>query len=151
MRRVAFLAAVLALAAAAVLPGARAYEVQTVEVSEGGFNPAVCQMNREYLRFKNVGSTPRRVVWRPPTPGGEPLFDSGWLAPGEVSNAVYMGFPGTFRFEDFENAGNFVIVKTPVYSATWPVECSPDPAKRPPSPPCTGAAHCLRVPGVAMD
>jgi hypothetical protein len=157
MGRVSLPVALFLLAALVLAPGARAYDVQTVEVSEGGFNPAVCQMNREYLRFKNVGSTPRRVIWLPPTPGAdpleppEPLFDSGWLQPGDVSNTVYMGFPGTFRFEDYENPAHYVIVKTPVYSATWPVVCSPDPAQRPPAPPCTGAAHCLRVPGVAAD
>ncbi|WP_322796884.1 hypothetical protein [Tepidiforma sp.] len=142
--------AVLVLAAG-FLPGARAYDVQTIEVSEAGFNPEVCQMNREYLRFKNVGSTPRRVVRYSPTPGGGILFDSGWLEPGEVSREEYMGFPGTFRFEDFENPDHAVIVKTPVFSATWPVICSPDPAKQPPPPICRGQPHCLRVAAVAAD
>lgn len=152
MRRLSGAAGVLALVAVLLAaPGAGAYTVQTVEVSEGGFNPAVCQMNREYLRFRNVGSTPRRVVRYAPTPGGELLFDTGWLAPGDVSREEYMGFPGTFRFEDFENPANYVTVKTPVFSATWAVECAPDPSKRPPAPPCTGAAHCLRVPGLAAD
>lgn len=151
MGRKGLLVAIAVLVVAMVAPGARAYDVQTVEVSEGGFNPPVCQMNREYLRFRNVGSTPRRVVWRSPTPGGELLFDSGWLEPGQLSNEVYMGFPGTFRFEDAEDGERFLIVKTPVYSATWPVVCAPDPARRPPSPPCSGAAHCLRVPGLAVD
>lgn len=145
------IAALAVLAGLLAAPDAGAYTVQTIEVSEGGFNPAVCQMNREYLRFKNVGSTPRRVVRYSPTPGGGLSFDSGWLQPGETSREEYMGFPGTFRFVDYENPAHAVVVKTPVFSATWPVQCEPDPAKRPPAPPCTGAAHCLRIPGLASD
>jgi hypothetical protein len=144
----ALLVVVLALAG---LPGARAYEVMTVEVWEGGFNPTVCQMNREFLRFKNVGNNERRVVRISPTPGGDLLFDSGWLAPGAVSKEDYLGFPGTFRYEDFENPEHFVIVKTPVRSPQWTVVCSPDPERRPPPPLCRGQEHCLRVPSVAMD
>ncbi len=151
-RRVVLPAVLLvALATAWALPGARAYEVRTIEVSEGGFNPSMCQMNREFLRFKNVGTTPRRVVRHSPTPGGGLLFDSGWLAPGEVSREEYMGFPGTFRFEDYENPANYVIVMTPVWTPTWNVTCFPDPARQPPPPPCRGQAHCLRVPAVAQD
>lgn len=142
---------VLALAAAWTFPGVRAYEVRTIEVSEGGFNPRMCQMNREFLRFRNVGTTPRRVVRYSPTPGGDLVFDSGWLAPGEVSREEYMGFPGTFRFEDYENPAHTVVVLTPVWTPTWNVTCFPDPDRRPPPPPCRGQEHCVRIPTLAHD
>lgn len=129
---------------------AQGYTTQTVEVSEGGFNPRTCQMNREYIRFKNVGSTPRRVIL-PSQIGQAPIFDTGYLEPGEVSISFTMQYPGTFEFYDADNSVNYVTVRTPVFSPTWEVICSPDPSKTPPPPVCRGNPHCLRMPLVALD
>ena len=129
---------------------AQGYTTQTVEVSEGGFNPRTCQMNREYIRFKNVGSTPRRVIL-PSQIGQPPIFDTGYLEPGEVSISFTMQYPGTFEFYDADNSVNYVTVRTPVFSPTWQVICTPDPSKTPPPPVCRGNPHCLRMPLVALD
>ncbi|HMO55531.1 MAG TPA: hypothetical protein PJ994_13575 [Tepidiformaceae bacterium] len=129
---------------------AQGYTTQTVEVSEGGFNPDVCQMNREFIQFKNVGTTPRRVIL-PSLIGQPPIFDTGYLEPGQTSISFAMQFPGTFRFYDADNLSNWVSVRTPVFTPTWDVICTPDPSKTPPPPPCLGVPHCIRVPNVALD
>ncbi len=145
------LGAVAALAVLLPFPAAGAYSVQTVEISEGGFNPPSCQMNREYIRFKNTGSTPRRVTRPAATEGDPPLWDSGVLAPGETSNQVIIPYGGATRFVDPEFPDHFLIVRTPVMSKTWDVICSPDPSLQPPPPPCRLNAHCLRLPAIAVD
>lgn len=149
---VAALVAVVAmvLAQAPSRTGAQGYTTQTVEVSEGGFNPKTCQMNREYIRFKNVGGTPRRVIL-PSQIGQPPIFDTGYLEPGETSISFTMQYPGTFRFYDADNEANFVTVRTPVFTPTWTVICTPDPAYTPPPPICRGNPYCLRMPIVALD
>ncbi len=130
--------------------GAQGYTTQTIEVSEGGFNPTTCQMNREYIRFKNVGNTPRRVIL-PSQIGQPPIFDTGYLEPGETSISFTMQYPGQFYFYDADNQSNFVSVRTPVFTPTWQVICTPDPAHAPPPPICRGNPHCLRMPVVAHD
>lgn len=145
--------ALLGLAAIPLLAGSssRAYDVQTVEVSEAGFNPSVCRMNREYVRFKNVGSTPRRVVRPGIIPGDPPLLDTGVIQPGEVSTEFIIPHGGTTVFYDADDATHFVTVVTPVFVEYWEPICAPDPNWTPPQPPCRKNAHCLRLPAVALD
>jgi hypothetical protein len=131
--------------------GSRAYTVQTVEVSEGGFNPAVCRMNREYVRFKNVGSTPRRVIRPGVVAGDAPLIDTGYLKPGEVSNEILIPHGGTTEFYDADNLAHSMTVVTPVFVEYWDPICTPDPNYQPPQPPCRNNPYCVRAPLTAKD
>ena len=147
---------VLALLALAAVPlvsdrPSRAYEVQTVEVSEAGFNPGVCRMNREYVQFKNVGSTPRRVIRPGIIAGDPPLFDTGVIQPGETSNAFIIPYGGSTVFYDAEDSSHFVTVVTPVFVQYWEPICTPDPNYQPPQPPCRTNPYCLRLPLVGTD
>ncbi len=135
-----------------VLPGpsTHAYEVHTVEVSSAGFNPSICRMNRAYVRFKNVGSEPRRVIL--PGLGGDPPFwDSGPLQPGQTSNEYKLEYGGSTVFRDAANETHSVTVITPVHVETWDPDCTPDPSLQPPVPLCRDSAHCLRLPAVSAD
>ncbi len=129
----------------------RAYTVQTVEVSEGGFNPTICRMNREYVRFKNVGSSPRRVIRPGVVAGEEPLIDTGYLKPGEVSNEILIPHGGNTRFFDADNLSHSMTVITPVFVEFWDPACTPDPNYQPPQPPCRNSPYCVRAPGTARD
>lgn len=140
--------------AASALPlhtTAQGYPTQTIEVSEGGFNPSVCQMNRDNIEFKNVGVTPIRVILPHPIPGQDPLFDTGYLEPGETSNRYSIQTPGQLRFYNADNMSQFVTARTPVLVEQWEVICTPDPAFSPPPPLCRANPYCLRVPIVALD
>lgn len=155
LKRILAMAALAAVVGMVVGPApirttAQGYTTQVVEVSEGGFNPPTCQMNREYIAFKNVGSTPRRVIL-PSQIGQPPIFDTGYLEPGETSISFTMQYPGTFEFYDADNSVNYVTVRTPVFVQTWEVICTPDPSKTPPPPVCRGNPYCLRMPIVALD
>ena len=131
--------------------GTHAYTVQTVEVSEGGFNPAVCRMNREYVRFKNVGSTPRRVIRPGVVVGDPPLIDTGYLKPGEVSTEILIPHGGTTEFFDADNLAHSMTVVTPVFVEYWDPICTPDPNYQPPQPPCRDNPYCVRAPLTAKD
>lgn len=128
-----------------------AYTVQTVEVSEGGFNPSICRMNREYVRFKNVGSTPRRVIRPGVVAGDPPLIDTGYLKPGEVSNEILIPHGGTTEFYDADNLAHSMTVVTPVFVEYWDPICTPDPNYQPPQPPCRNNPYCVRAPLTAKD
>ncbi len=129
----------------------RAITVQTVQVSESGFNPSVCKMNRDFVRFENVGTTPRRVIRPGIIPGQEPLFDTGVLEPGEVSNAFAIPYGGTTVFFDAEDMSRSVTVVTPVFVEQWEVVCTPDPEVVAPEPACPAEMFCLRLPALARD
>jgi hypothetical protein len=144
-----FLAA--ALAPAALETGTRAYTVQTVEVSEAGFNPGICRMNREYVRFRNVGNVPIRVVRPGVVSGDEPLIDTGVLAPGAYSNEILIPHGGSTVFYDFDRPQHSMTVVTPVFVTYWDPICTPDPNYQPPQPPCRSNPHCLRVAAVSFD
>lgn len=145
-----FLAAAVALPwHAALMQGG--YTTQTVEVSEGGFNPTVCRMNREYVQFKNVGSTPIRVIRPGIVADPTPLIDTGVLEPGETSNEILIPHGGTTVFYDADNLDHSMTVITPVFVEYWDPDCTADPGFQPPQPPCRGNAHCLRIPLLAMD
>lgn len=146
--------AVVALLASLVfseLRPAHAYTVQTVEVSETGFNPAVCRMNREYVRFKNVGSTPRRVIRPGVVAGDPPLIDTGYLKPGEFSNEILIPHGGTTEFFDADDLAHSMTVVTPVFVEYWDPICTPDPNYTPPQPPCRKNPYCVRAPVTARD
>src|SRR5512141_3192567 len=71
--------------------GASRFKVFTVEVSEIGFNPPVCQISRDnYIQFKNVGKGAIRVIRH--GSGDALTFDSGLLSPGQVSNQDFFPF-----------------------------------------------------------
>lgn len=148
-------AAVLLVFVAGPLRGAvspsRAYTVQTIEVSEDGFNPPECRMNREYVRFRNVGATPRRVIRPGVVPADPPLIDTGVLKPGEFSNEILIPYGGTTKFYDAADLAHSVTVVTPVFVESWEPICTPDPNYQPPQPPCRSNPFCVRMPGVAAD
>lgn len=147
------LAALLVLAALAMRAGsvAHGYTVQTVEVSEGGFNPTVCRMNREYVRFKNVGSTPRRVIRPGVVASDPPLIDTGYIKPGAVSTEIIIPHGGTTEFFDADNLTHSMTVVTPVFVQYWDPICTPDPNYTPPQPPCRKNPYCVRAPVMAKD
>lgn len=147
----AALLAILLVPAALDRTASHAYTVQTVEVSEAGFNPSVCRMNREYVRFKNVGSKPIRVIRPGVVIGDPPLHDTGYIKPGQYSTEFIIPHGGTTEFFDADNAAHGVTVVTPVWVTYWEPICTPDPNYQPPQPPCRQSPHCLRVPGVALD
>lgn len=157
MPKVPRFALAFALVAAALAPlslagpGSRAYTVETVEVSEGGFNPGICRMNREYVRFQNVGNGPIRVVRHGVIPGDPPLIDTGVLEPGEYSNEILIPHGGSTVFYDFDRPDHSMTVITPVFVTSWQVICTPDPDFRPPVPPCRSNPYCLRVASVSRD
>jgi len=129
----------------------RAYTVQTVEVSELGFNPAVCRMNREYVRFHNAGATPIRVIRPGVVASDPPLIDTGVLQPGEYSTEIIIPHGGTTVFYDFDRPQHSVTVVTPVWVEHWEPSCTPDPNYTPPQPPCRTNPYCLRLPVLAAD
>jgi hypothetical protein len=127
------------------------YTVQTVEVSEAGFNPAVCRMNREYVRFKNVGSTPRRVIRPGVVAADPPLIDTGYIKPGEYSNEILIPHGGTTEFYDADDLAHSMTVVTPVFVEYWDPICTADPNYTPPQPPCRKNPYCVRAPVMARD
>ncbi|GMV86272.1 MAG: hypothetical protein AMXMBFR80_21270 [Dehalococcoidia bacterium] len=153
LRRLLPLLGALALLAPALLPrdATRAYEVQTIEVSEAGFNPPVCRMNREFVRFKNVGNEPRRVIIPSLFPGDLPFFDTGVLQPGETSNEYKSENGGSTVFVDAFDPTLTGTVITPVFVPKWDVQCTPDPNLQPPVPLCRKSDHCLRLPAISAD
>ncbi len=132
-------------------------ETFTVEVSEAGFNPGTCRVSRGVTMFwKNVGSTPRRVIWADPH-GGAPLFDSGEIAPGAVSARGFSGFefPSRWVFTDAFDPSLRGFVITPTFSNGQPADCTPSPRTVPPpgqSPTdCSIAIACVHAGGLAAD
>lgn len=153
LRRLLPLLGALALLAPALLPrdATRAYEVQTIEVSEAGFNPPICRMNREFVRFKNVGNEPRRVIIPSLFPEDLPFFDTGVLQPGETSNEYKSENGGSTVFVDAFDPSLTGTVITPVFVPKWDVQCTPDPNLQPPVPICRKSDHCLRLPAISAD
>lgn len=152
-RFIRFLPALLASLALAIPWSAagQGYTTQTVEVSEAGFNPDVCRMNREYVQFKNVGSTPIRVIRPGIVADPTPLIDTGYLEPGETSRKILIPHGGTTPFYNADNLAHSMSVITPVFVEYWDPDCTPDPGFQPPQPPCRDKPHCLRLPVVATD
>ena len=129
----------------------RAYVVETVEVSAAiGFNPTVCRMNREYVRFHNVGATTVRVG-RPGVITGDPPFDVQVIPPGGYSIEFAIPYGGNTKFIDIDNPSHSVNILTPTFVTYWDPVCTPDPNYQPPQPPCRTNAHCVRLPVVATD
>jgi hypothetical protein len=130
----------------------RAYTVQTVEISELGFNPSICRMNREYVRFKNVSDSVMRVG-RPSVFAGEPPFDVQEIQPGGFSIEYLIAYGGSTVFMDVDNPEHKMTVITPVFVQTWEPICTPTvPVTPPPSSSnCSTQTHCLRLPLLATD
>lgn len=152
-RRLFPLLGLIALLAPGLAPhdASRAYEVQTIEVSEAGFNPPVCRMNREFVRFKNVGNEPRRIIIPSLFPEDLPFFDTGVLQPGETSNEYKSENGGSTVFVDAFDPSLTGTVITPVFVLKWDVQCTPDPNLQPPVPLCRKSDHCLRLPAISAD
>lgn len=154
--RAAGLAVVVAMIGAAVLlhaDGARAsrFKVFTVEVSEAGFNPPVCQISRDnYVQFKNMGRGPIRVIRH--GSGDALTFDSGPLKPGGLSTQDFFPHGGTATFHDAARPDHFLSVLLPVWSPEWDEFCDPKPELRPaPRFDCTASANCAVLPALARD
>lgn len=160
MKPRAFLPVVSLLAvfasAFAVYGGANASrgKLFTVEVSESGFNPQVCRISRDNLvQFKNVGATTRRVILPGTGADAQPLFDSGDLAPGQVSNQQLFPHGGTVKFFDKYRPEFSVTVVLPVFTAEWDDICTPLAVNLPPPIPvsCLVKANCAVLPMLARD
>jgi len=140
-----------ALASGALAPrDAIALETWVVEFSEDGFNPGICKMNREFIRFKNVDDVPRRVIIPANVQGWDPLWDSGLVQPGELSNTFTINYGGSTQFVD-PDSGKTMTALTPVFVALWDPECEVDPAFQPTPPLCRESLNCLRLQQVARD
>ena len=97
-----------------------------VNVSVQGFDPPTCSISRrDTVAWKNVGTTPIRVIWPDPN-GGVPLYDSGTLQPGETSHP-YAGFdfPGHWPFRDAANSAHVGMVITPTFTNSVDPQCTP--------------------------
>ena len=131
--------------------GASRFKVFTVEVTEAGFNPQVCQISRDnYVQFKNTGRRPMRVIRH--GSGDALTFDSGTLAPGEVSNQDFFPHGGTATFYDADRPEHFLSVVLPVWTAEWDEFCDPKPELRPVLPfPCQPSGNCAVLPALARD
>jgi plastocyanin len=139
---------------------AAAKQTFVIEVSEAGFNPAVCKLSRgDTVTFKNVGTQPRRVVWDSPT-DGSPLYDSGEIAPGTLAPLSFSGFefPNRWTFHDTFDPALKTIVITPTFANSWDPNCAvsadgPQPPPATPAPPadCATAVSCVRVVALAAD
>ncbi|MGE0706172.1 MAG: hypothetical protein AB7P22_19805 [Vicinamibacterales bacterium] len=156
MSRAARLLLVLALIVPVALRAASfdvraAYTVQVVEVNEGGFNPAVCKMNREYVQFKNVGTTPRRVIRPGVLATDPPLIDTGPIPPGGVSIEILVPHGGTTVFYDADNRSHSMQVITPVLVEYWDPICTADPSRRPAVPACLDVTRCRVLPMLASE
>lgn len=149
-----------------------------IEVSDIGFNPRQCTINRNAgsneVVFRNVSNKPIRVVKSPPYFGLDPTFDQT-LAPGETSNAQSFTLGGNNSYEKADNPAHFVTISTPQYSNGGPIACSketptPTPTNTPtrtptraatptviptptpyPPPPACWARGCAVAVGVASD
>ena len=126
----------------------------TIEVSETGFNPQVCQISRDNLvQFKNVGTATRRVILPGTGANAEPLFDSGDLGPGQLSNQQVFPHGGTVKFFDKYRPEFSVTIVLPVFTAEWDDVCAPLVAG--PTPPkslgCLVKANCAVLPLVARE
>jgi hypothetical protein len=131
-------------------PG-RAYVVETVEISEAlGFNPTVCRMNREYIRFHNVGQTTVRVA-RPGVHAGDPPFDVQVIPPGGYSIEFAIPYGGNTKFINVDKPSQSMNAITPVFVTYWDPICTPDPNYQPPQPPCRSNPHCVRMLTLAVD
>ena len=147
--------AIATVMAPAALPrtAVRAYTVQTVEISELGFNPTICRMNREYVRFHNVSDQVMRVG-RPSNFAAQPPFDVQEIQPGGYSIDYIIPYGGTTEFIDVDNPERSMTVITPVHVQSWEPICTPMPAVAPPPPAqggCGAYAHCLRLPLLSAD
>ncbi|MEO6398553.1 MAG: hypothetical protein ABIP13_08805 [Tepidiformaceae bacterium] len=129
-------------------------KVFTVEVSETGFNPQVCQISRDNLvQFKNVGTATRRVVLPGTGANPEPLFDSGDLGPGQISNPQLFPHGGSVKFFDKYRPELSVTIVLPVFTEAWDDICAPLHAVPTPPKPlgCVVKANCAVLPLVARE
>ena len=75
-----------------------------IEVKEDGFNPKLCTVRRDdSVQWKNIGTTTRRVIKPDAGVGSPPLFDSGDILPGELSQSVIITAGGNFNYQDLYN------------------------------------------------
>ncbi|MCA9829960.1 MAG: hypothetical protein R3B97_05335 [Dehalococcoidia bacterium] len=139
-------------------PAAALFDELRIEIRPEGFNPAVCQVNRNTyanIRFVNRDSKPRRIVVDEIAEPGAFRLDTGWIAPGETQTTSW-----TFtelqdlRYRDHDNPAltGRIIVPIP-NNAEQICEAAvlPDPA----GDPCVRAfaepAGCRVIPRVTSD
>lgn len=178
------IAAVLAGNAGAPAVPAHAidHEGSVIEILPGklGFNPEVCQVNRNggTARFYNTDTVPRRVV-RPDPYNPDPttpsyLFDSGWIQPGSYGGTILATAPHEFTYQDYDDESLTGVFQAPL-SNNAPTVCSPlsptptptntptitptpfaTPTATPTMPPsihprCYGSIGCAVAPEIAAD
>jgi plastocyanin len=111
-----------------------------IEVSELGFNPAVCNISRaDSVVWKNVGKAVHDIAV--PQAGSLPPIDiTGDIAPGETSKTAYSPQAGgNFPYFDAHDPSLTGVIHTPQNSNTGLVDCSAAPptptatATRPPT------------------
>lgn len=134
-----------ALAAALLLAGivtvsigrggtsANAAGTVTIEILDSGFNPQVCQVNRNNstVLWKNKSTKVRRVIVKGAI---EPIYDSGDLQPGETGlGGVYITSLATYQVSDFYEPTMTGQVVSPMSPSAQTV-CSPLPPTPTPTP-----------------
>ncbi len=158
-------AGILVFSLAGSSPRAQAEEYFTIEASEGGFNPALCQVSRfDVVTWKNVGKTVRRIIVPDVGVGSKPLYDTGDIQPGETLSGGYaMTFGGHVNYQDYYDPTLKGTIQSPSTSNYGPRNCSPQaptptpsptaqPTPTPVLPPrCIGAGGCAVAVQLARD
>ena len=128
-----------------------------IEIHDDGFNPPVCNINRgDTVQWKNVGAQPHQVYSPGPGLNGPAFFDSGVLAPGQLSGKLLVDSGVTMHYIDKLNPALTGVVETPSRSNTWTVSCSPvaptpTPSPTPqPTPTPAVPPRCVGEPGCAV-
>jgi hypothetical protein len=97
-----------------------------IEITDTGFNPAICSIGRDdEVVWKNVSSKVRRIVIPPAGEGPPPIEITGDIQPGEISAPLIPAVGGAIRYQDFYDPSLKGIVQTPQQSNTGPINCSP--------------------------
>ena len=116
-------------------------DIYTIDVNETGFTPNSCKLNRnDSVRFRNAGTTPRRVMIPDPNfPNASPIFDSGLLRPGEVSNYYVFVYGGHQDFYDAADGNHKFTVTLPVLVEKWDEVCLGNPVAPTATPTAAGS------------
>ncbi len=128
-------------------------EAYTIDVDEMGFTPGMCQaVDRPVsIRFRNAGSSPRRVIVPDIFPGQPPLWSSGLLQPGDISTGYVQIFAGGRDFFDADELTHVFTLNVPKIGPAV-ASCTPDPIARPaPFIRCRGNVACNVAMAVASD
>ena len=127
----------------AVAAGRDTDDTYTIDVNETGFTPDSCKLNRnDSVRFRNAGTTLRRVVIPDVFPNQPAEFDTGMLKPGEVSYSYSFFAPGHKDFLDAADSSHIFTVNIPVLVEKWDEVCLGNPL--PPTPTAVGTVPATK-------